>query len=138
MGVLKKSEPELSKRNSTKLYKTLEHVPTSILITDRNGNIEYVNPAFCKVTGYSSGEVIGKTPRIVKSGKIPPKVYKELWSTILAGNEWKGQLINKKKNGELYEELTTIAPVKNKAGKITHFIATIEDITVIKEHILHP
>ncbi len=112
-----------------KLSASVEHSPASIVITDRNGSIEYANPKFCEVTGYSFEEVIGEKPSILKSGETPPEEYEELWKTITAGKEWRGELHNKKKNGELYWESASIAPVKNAKEEITHFVAVKEDIT---------
>ncbi len=107
----------------------VEQSPASVVITDRNGLIEYVNPRFTELTGYRSHEVLGKNPRILKSGLAPPEVYQELWSTITAGREWKGELQNRKKNGELYWEHASISPITDSSGRITHFIAIKEDIT---------
>ncbi len=107
----------------------IEPIPVSIIITDIEGNIEYVNPKFVETTGYSADEVIGKNPRILKSGNKSPEEYKQLWDTILSGNVWKGELINKRKNGETYYEYGVICPIKNENGKITHFFAGKEDMT---------
>jgi len=112
-----------------KLSLAIEQTPTAVVITDREGVIEYVNPHFTKVTGYCAGEAIGKNPRIVKSDCHPPEFYRELWETILGGSEWHGEFRNKKKNGELYWEASSISPVKNAAGEITHFVAVKEDIS---------
>jgi PAS domain S-box-containing protein len=112
-----------------KLSHAVEQSPASIVITGLLGNIEYVNPKFTRVTGYSSEEVVGKNPRILKSGEAPPDFYRDLWSTITAGREWQGEFHNRKKNGELFWELASISPVFDKKQKITHFIASKEDIT---------
>ncbi|NVN93926.1 MAG: PAS domain S-box protein [Bacteroidetes bacterium] len=112
-----------------KLSKAVEQNPASIVITDTNGCIEYVNPKFCNLTGYSKEEVIGKNPRILKSDSSSPEYFKELWRTILSGKEWKGELQNKKKNGELFWESSSISPLINENKQITHFIAIKEDIT---------
>lgn len=120
---------EISTVELQKLSKAIEQTPTEVVITDKDGIIEYVNPHFTEVTGYSYEEVIGQNPRIVKSGSMPDAFYKELWETITAGNIWKGEMVNKKKNGELYNESTSISPIKNEQGKITHFVAVKEDIT---------
>ncbi len=116
-----------------KLSRAIEQSPTIFVITDLVGNIEYVNPAFSDITGYSKEEAIGENPRILKSGKTPEELYKELWETLSSGNEWHGQFINRKKNGELYWESANIYPLKNEAGNITHFIAIKEDITIQKK-----
>jgi len=115
-----------------KLSLAVEQSPVSIVITDIKGNIEYVNPKFTELTGYTYNEVIGKNPRILKSGEYTPKFYKELWDTITSGKEWRGELHNKKKNGELYWEHASISPIKDKEGVITHYLGVMEDITEIK------
>ena len=111
------------------LARSVEQSPVSVIITDTSGSIEYVNPKFAQVTGYSFEEVKGKNPRILNSGDKGPDEYKELWDTILMGNEWRGEFHNKKKNGELFWEFASISPLKNKDGEITHFLAVKEDIT---------
>lgn len=115
-----------------KLSRAVEQSPVSIVITDINGNIEYINPKFCEVTGYSRDELIGKNPRVLSSGEKGRDEYKLLWDTILAGNEWKGELHNKKKNGDLYWESASISPIKNEREEITHFLGIKEDITLRK------
>ncbi|MBA4242219.1 MAG: hybrid sensor histidine kinase/response regulator, partial [Sphingobacteriaceae bacterium] len=112
-----------------KLKSAVEQSPISIFITDIDGNIEYVNPFTLSVTGYSIDELIGQNPRILKSGFTNPKVYDELWKTITSGMVWRGILNNRRKNGSLYWESTTITPIINEAGSITSFIAIKEDIT---------
>ncbi len=107
----------------------IEQSPASIVITDTSGAIEYVNPKFTQVTGYTLDEVQGKNPRILKSGRMPPETYKHLWEAITLGQEWRGEFYNKKKSGELYWELASISPVTDALGKITHFLAFKEDIT---------
>jgi len=115
--------------NTLKLSKAIEQSPSSIVITDLSGTIEYVNPKFSKVTGYSYEEVIGQNPRILKSGTHDENYYKNLWNTILSGNDWRGEFQNRKKSGELYWEEAVISPIFNEQGEITHFIAVKEDIT---------
>ncbi|MCG8343272.1 MAG: PAS domain S-box protein [Chlorobiales bacterium] len=115
------------------ISKAIEQNPVTVVITDRNANIEYVNPKFTDLTGYSSDEVLGKNPRILQSGKVPPGFYENLWQTILAGKEWHGEFLNKKKNGELYWEVASISPVTNEQGVITNFVAVKEDITEKKK-----
>jgi two-component system NtrC family sensor kinase len=123
----KKSQADLSK-----LFQAIQQSPMSVIITDREGNIEYVNPEFTKVSGYTLKEAIGQNPRILQSGHAPPAQYAELWNTITGGNVWRGEFLNKKKNGELFWELASIAPVKD--GKtITNFVAVKEDITERKQ-----
>ena len=116
-----------------KLSHAVEQSSCSVVITDAKGIIEYANPKLTQLTGYTLDEVIGKNPRILKSGKTPPEVYKELWDTIKSGNEWRGEFCNKKKNGELYWESASISPVKEDKGYISHFIAVKEDITEHKK-----
>ncbi|MFZ2653494.1 MAG: PAS domain S-box protein, partial [Victivallales bacterium] len=111
----------------------VEHSPASIVITDMNGNIEYVNPMFTRLTGYALREVVGKNMSIQKSGLNGPDYYKQMWDALLAGKEWKGEFQNKKKSGELYWEHVSISPIMNK-GQITHFIGFKEDITERKEY----
>jgi nitrogen fixation negative regulator NifL len=112
-----------------KLSYAVEQSPISVIITDKGGNIEYINPKFTEVTGYTFAEVIGKNPKILKSGNIPEIEYQRLWKTILSGKEWHGEFHNKKKNGELFWESASISPISDPDGKITHFLAVKEDIT---------
>lgn len=112
-----------------KLSKAVEHSPVSIVITDNKGNIEYINKQFSITTGYAINEVVGKNPRVLKSGEMDPKVYEDLWKTIVAGFIWKGELRNKKKNGELIWEDAFISPINNAKGEITHYVGIKEDIT---------
>ncbi len=112
-----------------KLSKAVENSPASVVITDLNGTIEYVNPKFTKVTGYTAQEAIGQNPRILKSGTFSQKVYEKLWQTILAGEVWQGEFHNKKKSGESYFEAATISPIRDDKGNIAYFVAVKEDIT---------
>jgi PAS domain S-box-containing protein len=112
-----------------KLSRAVEQSPVTVLITDTKGNIEYVNPKFTQLTGYTSEEALGQNPRILKTDKTPPEVFKELWKTITSGTEWRGEFFNKKKNGELFWESASISPVRNSEGIVTHFVAVKEDIT---------
>jgi PAS domain S-box-containing protein len=116
-----------------KISQAINQSPVTIVITDINGNIEYVNPKFVEITGYKPEEVIGKNPKVLKSGEKEPEEYKELWDTITSGKDWIGEFHNKKKNGELYWENASISPVKNQNGKITHFLAIKEDVTEKKQ-----
>jgi len=120
----KKAEAQISK-----LFSAVEQCPVSIVITDTNGTIEYVNPEFSLITGYSFEESIGQNPRILKSGEHGPEVYKGLWKTITSGKVWYGELHNRKKNGELYWEHVSISPVRDTRDVITHFVGVKEDIT---------
>jgi len=116
-----------------KLSHAVAQSPASIVITDTAGAIEYVNPKFTSLTGYAADEVLGKNPRFLKSGELPDGEYKNLWQTIKGGGEWRGRFHNRKKNGDLFWESAAISPVKDAAGKITHFIAVKEDITEFKK-----
>ena len=116
-----------------KLSGIVEQSPCMIMVTDIKGNIKYVNPRFTQFTGYTSEEVIEKNLRFLKSGEIPPEVYKELWDTIMSGREWRGEFCNKKKNGELYWEYAFISPIKDVEGVINHFVAVKADITEWKQ-----
>jgi len=111
------------------LSTAVEQSPVSVVITDPRGNISYVNRQFTEWSGYSPEEVVGKNPRILKSGRTAPEVYRNLWSTIKQGKEWRGEFCNKKKNGEIYWEAATIRPITDTKGTITHFLAVKEDIT---------
>jgi PAS domain S-box-containing protein len=112
-----------------KLSMAVEQSPVSIVITNLDGNIEYANPRACETTGYSFDELIGKNPRVLKSGETQAKEYDYLWENITNGKEWRGIFHNKRKNGELYWESSTISPIFGVTGKISHFIAVKEDIT---------
>ncbi len=114
------------------LQKAVEHAATGVVITDPNGVFQYVNPAFERVTGYTREEVLGKTPNLLKSGKHPPEFYRELWETIESGRVWQGEMINRRKDGSLYWEFQTIAPVISN-GVITHYVAVKQDITQRKQ-----
>lgn len=116
-----------------KLSRAVEQSPVTIVITDIKGDIEYVNPKFIESSGFTSEEVIGKNANIVKSGYTSDNEYKNLWRTITSGKVWRGEFLNKKKNGEYFWELASISPIKNKKGEITHFIGFKEDITERKE-----
>jgi PAS domain S-box-containing protein len=118
-----------------KLSRAVEQSPTSVMITDRKGMIEYINPKLTEVTGYKNEEVLGKNPRIFSSGEKPKSEYEILWKNIQSGKEWKGEFHNKKKNGELYWENANISPIINSKGIITHFVAIKEDITERKKMI---
>ena len=129
-NVTKQKEAELKIKQ---LSLAVEQSPNSIIITDTTGTIQYVNPAFSRTTGYSYDEAIGQKPSILQSGKTSAATFKDMWQTIREGSKWSGQFTNKTKAGKLYEEHVTIAPIRNEAGDITHFIATKENITELKE-----
>jgi PAS domain S-box-containing protein len=115
-----------------RLSTAVEQSANSIVITDLNGNIEYANPRFYQVTGYTPEEVIGNNPRIVKYENSAVD-YKELWDTISSGNTWRGEFINKTKSGESFWEIATITPVKNDKGEIINYVAIKENITYRKK-----
>ena len=115
--------------NVRKLSRVIEQSPVSVVITDTDGNIEYVNPKFTELTGYSSAEAVGQNPRVLKSGETSAEEYANLWKTIQTGREWEGEFLNKKKNGDLYWESAVISPILNEYGQIMHYVAIKEDIT---------
>jgi PAS domain S-box-containing protein len=116
-----------------KLARAVEQSPTSIVITNREGNIEFVNPKFTEVTGYTAAEVLGQNPRVLQAGSTPVEEYRRMWEKILAGEEWRGEFHNKRKNGTLFWETASISAVRDAAGQITHFIAVKEDVTERKQ-----
>jgi len=122
-------ERERGEREIQKLSRIVEQSPCAIVITDTDGVIEYVSPKFLEVTGYSAQEVIGRTPAILKSGMTPADKYEELWRRITAGHEWRGDLLNRKKSGDLYWARENISPIRDARGEITHFLAIEEDTT---------
>ena len=125
---------KLTAENLNKLSQAIEQSPVSVMITDLQGNIEYVNPQLCKITGYSAEELKGKNPRILKSGHTPEIQFKNMWNAITSGQSWTGELYNKKKNGDLFWENVTVSPIKNKENKSTHFLAIKEDISLRKDY----
>src|SRR5437667_1654470 len=112
-----------------KLWRAVEQSADLVIITERGGVIEYVNPAFEALTGYSREESVGRTPRILKSDQQTANLYQELWETILAGNVFRGVLVNRKKNGQIFYAEKTITPLRDADGAITHFISNDRDIT---------
>jgi PAS domain S-box-containing protein len=116
-----------------KLSLAVEQSPESIVITDLMGHIEYVNTAFVNVTGYTVNEALGQNPRILKSDKTPPETHIALWEALTAGNIWRGEFINKRKDGAEYIESATIAPVREADGRVSHYLAIKQDIT--EQHI---
>ena len=115
------------------LSTAVDQSPVSVAITDKEGNIEYVNPKFSEVTGYSMAEALGKNPRILKSDLQEKEFYQDLWDTILSGNVWHGEFCNKKKNGEYYWERAAISPIVDTNGQISFFVAVKEDVTEMKK-----
>ncbi len=119
----------IAQKQSRTLSEAVGHSPVSVIITDPDGIIEYVNPRFCEISGYEALEVIGQKPSILKSGAHDREFYRELWTTIRSGREWRGEFLNRKKNGEFLWELASISSVKNESGEILHFVSVKEDIT---------
>ncbi|GAB4214594.1 MAG: hypothetical protein Fur007_11090 [Rhodoferax sp.] len=111
------------------LWRTVEQAPMAIVITDLQGSIEYANPSFTQVTGYTLDDVLGRNPRLLQSGQTAPEVYASLWQTVSAGQVWQGELINRKKTGEIFVEQALIAPVLDAQGLATHYVALKEDVT---------
>jgi two-component system, LuxR family, sensor kinase FixL len=128
-GFVDITERKRAEESLHKLSQAVEQSPVNVVITDLQGNIEYVNPRFCHVTGYTSAEAIGKNPRILKSGHTSDEEYRVLWQTIRAGGEWSGEFLNKAKDGSLFWERALITSIKDEAGHITHYLAIKEDIT---------
>ncbi len=126
------TESKSKEADLRKLGRALEQSPTSVIITSIDGIIEYVNPKFEEVSGYTAKEAIGQNPRILKSGDKTPEDYKKMWDTLLAGKEWRGTFHNKRKDGRIYWESASISPLRDEEGKITHFIAVKEDVTAQK------
>jgi diguanylate cyclase (GGDEF)-like protein/PAS domain S-box-containing protein len=126
------TESKRSEADLRKLGRALEQSPASVVITSIEGTIEYVNPKFEEVSGYSAQEAIGQNPRILKSGDKTREDYKTMWDTLLAGKEWRGIFHNKRKDGSIYWEAASISPLRDESGRITHFIAVKEDITAQK------
>jgi len=124
----KQSEDQLRQLSSA-----VEHSPAAIMITDVDGNIEYINQKFTAVSGYTLDEIRGKNPRILKSDETPPEVYSQLWETILSGKEWRGEFLNRKKNGQLYWEYASVSVIEDSRENITHFVSVTEEITDRKE-----
>ncbi|MGO8818767.1 MAG: PAS domain S-box protein [Terriglobia bacterium] len=123
------TESKWAEEQLRKLSRAVEQSPATVVITDVEGNMEYVNPKFTQLTGYTFEEAIGKNPRILKSGMVPDATYRDLWQTVLCGGQWRGEFANKKKSGEVYWESASIVPIRGSTGAITHFLAVKEDIT---------
>lgn len=123
------SERKLAEEQVILLSRAIEQSPVTVMITNKEGLIEYVNPRFSEVTGYSVNEVLGKNPRILQSGEHSKEFYRELWNTILSGKNWQGKLHNKRKNGESYWEDALISPILDNQGNISYFLGIKEDTT---------
>jgi PAS domain S-box-containing protein len=127
------SEIKIKEKEITKLSLAIEQSPVIVLITDLKGVIQYVNPAFETITGYSADEVIGQHTRMLQSGLTSKKVYQDLWKTILLGKVWKGEWINKRKDGELFYESVIVTPVKDENQRVSYYLAVKESITQRKQ-----
>ncbi len=125
---------KLTAESLNKLSQAIEQSPVSVIITDLNACIEYVNPQLCKITGYKEKELIGQNPRIFNSGRTPEIQFKNMWHAITSGQSWTGELYNKKKNGELFWENVTLSAIKNKENVSTHYLAIKEDISMRKDY----
>ena len=125
---------KLTAENLNKLSQAIEQSPVSVMITDLEGSIEYINPQLCKITGYKEQELIGENSRIFNSGHTPRVQFKNMWNAITSGQSWSGELYNKKKNGDLFWENVTISPINNNENKITHYLAIKEDISLRKDY----
>jgi PAS domain S-box-containing protein len=127
------TERKLAEENVLKLSQAVEQNPNSIVITDLDANIEYVNEGFVKITGYSRAEAIGQNPRILQSGKTPQEIFRDMWGHLKRGEVWKGELTNRRKDGSEYIESVLVSPVRQDDGKVTHYLAIKEDITKFKQ-----
>jgi PAS domain S-box-containing protein len=127
------SERRSAQSNLRQLSRAVEQSPSTVVITDTQGRIEYVNPKFSQLTGYAPESVVGLNPRFLKSGRHPPEFYEQLWATILSGREWRGEFANRKRNGDLYWEMASISPVRNEQGAIVHFVKVAADVTEQKQ-----
>ncbi|CAG1772891.1 hypothetical protein BAC2_03200, partial [uncultured bacterium] len=132
-ALLDVTERQHNEEELRKLSRAVDQSPTSIVITNMDGNIEYVNPAFETLTGYSRAEALGQNPRILKSGLTDPAIYRDMWMQLSSGRVWRGELANRKKDGETFWETASISPVRNNEGEITHFVAVKQDVTARKK-----
>jgi diguanylate cyclase (GGDEF)-like protein/PAS domain S-box-containing protein len=123
------SERKQAEEELQKLSRAVESSSAAVMMTDIDGNIEYVNPKFTEITGYTKEEVIGKNPRFLRSGETPEGIYDKLWEAITSGGEWKGEIYNRRKDGSLYWSRISISGVKDAKGDITHYIAIQDDVT---------
>jgi PAS domain S-box-containing protein len=134
------AERNAAAANLRKMWSAVEQSADIVVMTDRHGVIEYVNPAFERLTGYTREEAVGKTPRILKSGQQDAEYYQRMWATLLAGKVFRGVMVNRKKNGELYWEEKTITPIVDERGQIKNFISNDRDITerrALEQQLLH-
>ena len=134
LETLRRSERRavLWKEEARKLFRAVEQSPISVLISDARGIIEYVNPAFSTLTGYARPEIVGQSPRLLRSEQTPPELFTAMWAAISAGHDWRGELVNLRKDGSTYWESMTVSPVKGEGGAVENFIAFKEDITEVR------
>lgn len=123
------SKRKRAEADSERLLAAIEQAAETVVIADAEGNIQYTNPAFEQITGYSREEAIGENPRILKSGEHDETFYRQMWQTITAGDTWRGRIINRKKDGTFYTEEASISPVLDRAGEVVNFVAVKRDIT---------
>ena len=122
------SDPDLTEARSF-MATAVENAAEAIVVTDPSGNIQYVNPAFEEITGYSGPEIIGRHISLLDSGEQNKSFFKDMWQILNRGETWKGRFVNRKKDGSFYEAEATISPVRNKAGRITNFVGVQRDVT---------
>lgn len=123
------TENRRAQQEILRLTATIEQNPVGVLMTDRDGTIDYVNPRLCLQTGYTAQELLGTNPRVLKSGDTPPETFQQLWAALSHGSEWSGRLCDRKKTGETYWAYEVIFPIRNPDGETTHFVGFQEDIT---------
>ncbi len=124
-----RSAQRAAERELRLVWRALEASANAVVITDRDGTILWTNPAFARLTGYDRGEAVGQNPRLLKSGQHPEEFYRRMWETILAGEVWRGEVVNRRKDGSLYTGEMTITPVTDAAGEISHFVAIHQDVS---------
>ena len=129
-----RAERNQAEELNRQLSRIVEQTEDTVVVTNWDGIVEYVNPAFERLTGYTKREALGKTPRVLKSGIHAHHFYQELWNTILKGDVFQSEIANRKKNGQVFYEVKTITPLRDGQGNITHFVATGKDITEHKHH----
>ncbi len=133
LETLRRSErrAKLAEEESRKLFRAVEQSPVSVMITDTGGLIEYVNPAFTRMTGWRRDEVLGHNPRLLRSPQTPEHIYRDMWQTIRDGHDWRGEIVNLRRDGTTYWEKMTVAPVKGAGGTVENYIALKEDVTEV-------
>ena len=117
-----------AEEQQARLSRVVEQAAESIIVTDPHGTMIYVNPAFEKISGYSTGEAIGQNPRLLKSGHQDTTFYRRMWDALARGEVWKGRMVNRRKDGTLYQEDATIGPVRDTSGRIVNYVAVKHDV----------